>query len=111
MQHGLTSAPRFAEPADEMDYSGVCAEKVEIDEIELDANVYMQVEIEADFTFDGIHWVADCVWLKTYRRDTDGFKYNFIDKWTIASAENGLSGIVEAAEKWADKHLCPEDYQ
>jgi hypothetical protein len=107
----IVDAARFREPADEEDYSGLRAEEVEIDELELEPNTFIQIEIQADFCHDGSNWIADVVWLKTFHRAHDGFVYSFIDKWTIASAENGLGAIVTAAEKWADKHLSPDDYR
>ena len=107
----IVDAARFREPADEEDYSGLRAEEVAIDELELEPNTFIQIDVQADFTHDGCNWIAECVWLKTFRRAHDGFVYNFLDKWTICSKENGLGAIVDAAERWADKNLIPEDYR
>ena len=106
----IVDAARFREPADEEDYSGLRAEDVAIDELELEPNTYIQIDIQADFCHDGCNWLAEVVWLRTFRRAHDGFEYSFIDKWTIASKENGYGAIVDAAEKWADKNLIPAEY-
>jgi hypothetical protein len=111
MTMNISDIARFREPADEEDYSGLRAEEVEIDELELEPNTFIQIDVQADFTHDGSNWVADVVWLKTFHRAHDGFVYSFIDKWTIATKENGYGAIVDAAEKWADKNLSPEDYR
>ena len=106
----ITDSARFREPADEEDSYGICAEDVQIDELELELGTFIQIDVQADFSHDGINWTADCVWLKTYCREHDGDSYNFLDKWTLATAENGLGAIVTAAERWADKHLIPAEY-
>ena len=107
----ITDSARFREPADEEDSYGICAEDVQIDELELEPNTFIQIDVQADFTHDGCNWLAEVVWLRTFHRAHDGFIYSFLDKWTIASKENGLGAIVDACERYADKHLNPEDYR
>ena len=107
----ISDIARFREPADEDDYSGLHVEDIAIDEIELEPNVFMEVSIQADFCHDGNNWIAECVWLRTFHRAHDGFVYQHLDKWTIATKENGLGAIVDACERYADKHLNPEDYR
>jgi hypothetical protein len=102
---------RFREPTDWEDLCGIRAEDVEIDELELEPNTFIQIDIQADFWHDGNNWIADAVWLRTFHRAHDGFVYQHLDKWTIATKENGYGAIVDAAEKWADKNLIPEDYR
>lgn len=89
---------------------GLRADEIDFDEIEVEPNVFMECKVRADFVYDGLDWHADCVWLRTTHRARDGFTYQHLDKWTIANAETGFQGVVDAVEKWANRNLIPEDY-
>ena len=92
------------------DLYGALAEGVTIDELVMPNGSILAIDIQADFSCDGDSWAADVVWIKTFTRTQDGEHFQFMDKWTIATRENGWAALVEAAEKWADKNLDPTDY-
>lgn len=98
------------EPDDEPDYSGTCAQDVEIDEIEVNG-VTFAINIHATFTHDGNNWIADEVFIAGYENLRFENETKQIEAFIKLHDEPQYEWMVLAAEKWADRNLMPEDYQ
>jgi hypothetical protein len=107
MGYGFAGLRGFGD--EEPDYSGLVAENVEIDELEIGGAAFA-MHLNCDFEHDGNNWIAREVWIDGIERLKYENEIKIIEARIPIHDDPRFAGIVAAAETWADKNLAPEDY-
>lgn len=105
---------RFQEPADEPDFSGVVVDDIDICEIDLSQGVFLPIELLASFEWDFTGWRVTSLYVNAITRAIVGSgvlakTFETEDYFQITDKPE-WKAISDAAKRWADARLNPEDY-